>query len=77
MSGWLIPCPSSTRVFIQRRRRASLAPKVFEVGTYVTNPVTRHWSVQAANARGLENLAPGTLLYGDSDRRRGLSIRLA
>jgi len=29
------------------------------VGTFVTNPITRHWSVHAASARGLDELAPG------------------
>jgi alkanesulfonate monooxygenase SsuD/methylene tetrahydromethanopterin reductase-like flavin-dependent oxidoreductase (luciferase family) len=34
------------------------------VGPYVTNPVTRHWSVHAATARALEELAPGRFYIG-------------
>ena len=34
------------------------------VGTYVTNPVTRHWSVHSATARGLNELAPSRFFLG-------------
>jgi alkanesulfonate monooxygenase SsuD/methylene tetrahydromethanopterin reductase-like flavin-dependent oxidoreductase (luciferase family) len=34
------------------------------VGTFVTNPVTRHWSVHAGTAQGLEELAPGRFFMG-------------
>jgi len=34
------------------------------VGPYVTNPVTRHWSVHAATARALDELAPGRFYAG-------------
>lgn len=34
------------------------------VGTLVTNPVTRHWSVQAAAVRTLDELAPGRVFMG-------------
>jgi alkanesulfonate monooxygenase SsuD/methylene tetrahydromethanopterin reductase-like flavin-dependent oxidoreductase (luciferase family) len=34
------------------------------VGPYVTNPVTRHWSIHCANARAFEELAPGRFFLG-------------
>lgn len=34
------------------------------VGTFVTNPVTRHWSVQAAGFRALEEIGPGRMFMG-------------
>lgn len=34
------------------------------VGPYVTNPVTRHWSVHAGTARAHEELAPGRVFAG-------------
>jgi alkanesulfonate monooxygenase SsuD/methylene tetrahydromethanopterin reductase-like flavin-dependent oxidoreductase (luciferase family) len=34
------------------------------VGPYVTNPVSRHWSVHGANARAFEELAPGRFFLG-------------
>jgi alkanesulfonate monooxygenase SsuD/methylene tetrahydromethanopterin reductase-like flavin-dependent oxidoreductase (luciferase family) len=34
------------------------------VGPYVTNPVTRHWSIHLANARAFEELAPGRFFLG-------------
>jgi alkanesulfonate monooxygenase SsuD/methylene tetrahydromethanopterin reductase-like flavin-dependent oxidoreductase (luciferase family) len=34
------------------------------VGPYVTNPVSRHWSVHTANARAFEELAPGRFFLG-------------
>jgi alkanesulfonate monooxygenase SsuD/methylene tetrahydromethanopterin reductase-like flavin-dependent oxidoreductase (luciferase family) len=43
---------------------ALLGTKRISVGTYVTNPVTRHWSVQGATARGLDELAPGRFFLG-------------
>lgn len=41
-----------------------LGTERLSVSTYVTNPVTRHWSVHAASARGLEELAPGRFVLG-------------
>ena len=34
------------------------------VGPYVTNPVSRHWSIHLANARAFEELAPGRFFLG-------------
>jgi alkanesulfonate monooxygenase SsuD/methylene tetrahydromethanopterin reductase-like flavin-dependent oxidoreductase (luciferase family) len=34
------------------------------VGPYVTNPVSRHWSVHGATARAFEELAPGRFFLG-------------
>jgi|GEM_PF-2052731 len=34
------------------------------IGPYVTNPVTRHWSVHAGTARALEEIAPGRFFVG-------------
>jgi alkanesulfonate monooxygenase SsuD/methylene tetrahydromethanopterin reductase-like flavin-dependent oxidoreductase (luciferase family) len=34
------------------------------VGAIVTNPVTRHWTVHAAAARALDELAPGRFVLG-------------
>jgi alkanesulfonate monooxygenase SsuD/methylene tetrahydromethanopterin reductase-like flavin-dependent oxidoreductase (luciferase family) len=41
-----------------------LQTAAISVGTYVTNPVTRHWSVHSMSARGLEELAPGRFFLG-------------
>jgi len=41
-----------------------LGTERLSVGTFVTNPVTRHWSVHAACAKGLEELAPGRFFLG-------------
>jgi alkanesulfonate monooxygenase SsuD/methylene tetrahydromethanopterin reductase-like flavin-dependent oxidoreductase (luciferase family) len=35
-----------------------------QVGPYVTNPVSRHWSVHGATARAFEELAPGRFFLG-------------
>ena len=40
------------------------ATSSIRVGTCVTNPVTRHWSVQASAMRTLEQLAPGRSFMG-------------
>lgn len=36
-----------------------VATNRLHVGPFVTNPVTRHWSVHAADARAFEDFAPG------------------
>jgi alkanesulfonate monooxygenase SsuD/methylene tetrahydromethanopterin reductase-like flavin-dependent oxidoreductase (luciferase family) len=41
-----------------------LATSTLRVGTYVTNPVSRHWSVHGSNARALDDLAPGRFFLG-------------
>jgi alkanesulfonate monooxygenase SsuD/methylene tetrahydromethanopterin reductase-like flavin-dependent oxidoreductase (luciferase family) len=40
------------------------ATSALRVGTLVTNPVTRHWSVQAAAFRTHEEIGPGRLFMG-------------
>lgn len=45
------PYPAITAALLQTSK--------LSVGPYVTNPVTRHWSVAAGNARALDELAPG------------------
>jgi alkanesulfonate monooxygenase SsuD/methylene tetrahydromethanopterin reductase-like flavin-dependent oxidoreductase (luciferase family) len=42
------------------------ATERLHVGTYMTNPVTRHWSVHAANARALDDLFPSRFFIGMS-----------
>src|SRR5271156_3173412 len=41
-----------------------LSTQSLRVGPLVTNPVSRHWSVHAASARTLEELAPGRFFLG-------------
>jgi alkanesulfonate monooxygenase SsuD/methylene tetrahydromethanopterin reductase-like flavin-dependent oxidoreductase (luciferase family) len=41
-----------------------LQTKQIKAGPYVTNPVTRHWSIHGATARALEELAPGRFFLG-------------
>jgi alkanesulfonate monooxygenase SsuD/methylene tetrahydromethanopterin reductase-like flavin-dependent oxidoreductase (luciferase family) len=48
--------PAVTAILIRTAR--------IRVGPYVTNPVTRHWSIHAANARAFEELAPGRFFLG-------------
>jgi alkanesulfonate monooxygenase SsuD/methylene tetrahydromethanopterin reductase-like flavin-dependent oxidoreductase (luciferase family) len=43
-----------------------LATRRIRVGTFVTNVVTRHWSVHASNARALDDLDPGRFFLGIS-----------
>lgn len=43
---------------------AARATSEIRIGTFVTNPVTRHWTVQAAGFRALEELAPGRGFIG-------------
>ena len=50
------PYPAITAALMRTSRIA--------VGTYVTNPVNRHWSVHAGTARALEELAPGRNFLG-------------
>ena len=40
------------------------ATQRLQVGSTVTNPVTRHWSVHAAALRTLEQVAPGRSFFG-------------
>ena len=48
--------PAVTAVLMRTER--------IRVGPYVTNPVTRHWSIHTANARAFEDLAPGRFFLG-------------
>jgi alkanesulfonate monooxygenase SsuD/methylene tetrahydromethanopterin reductase-like flavin-dependent oxidoreductase (luciferase family) len=48
--------PALTALLLQTER--------IKVGPYVTNPVTRHWSIHGATARALEELAPGRFFLG-------------
>jgi alkanesulfonate monooxygenase SsuD/methylene tetrahydromethanopterin reductase-like flavin-dependent oxidoreductase (luciferase family) len=48
--------PAVTAILLQTTR--------IGVGPYVTNPVSRHWSVHLANARAFEELAPGRFFLG-------------
>lgn len=41
-----------------------LATDRIPIGPFVTNPVVRHWSVHAATARTLDELAPGRCFLG-------------
>jgi alkanesulfonate monooxygenase SsuD/methylene tetrahydromethanopterin reductase-like flavin-dependent oxidoreductase (luciferase family) len=41
-----------------------LGTERIQVGPYVTNPVSRHWSVHGATARAFEELAPGRFFLG-------------
>jgi alkanesulfonate monooxygenase SsuD/methylene tetrahydromethanopterin reductase-like flavin-dependent oxidoreductase (luciferase family) len=41
-----------------------LATERITIGTFSTNPVTRHWSVQGATARALDDLAPNRFFMG-------------
>ena len=43
---------------------AARATSSMRIGTFVTNPVTRHWSVQAGAWRALSELAPGRAFMG-------------
>src|SRR5436305_464093 len=43
-----------------------LATSSIRVGPFVTNPVTHHWSVHAATARALDELAPARPFLGIS-----------
>lgn len=43
---------------------AALATTTMRIGTFVTNPVTRHWSVQAGAFRGLAEIAPDRCFMG-------------
>jgi alkanesulfonate monooxygenase SsuD/methylene tetrahydromethanopterin reductase-like flavin-dependent oxidoreductase (luciferase family) len=52
--------PAVTAVLMRTNR--------IRTGPYVTNPVTRHWSIHAANARAFEELAPGRLFLGIGTR---------
>ena len=40
------------------------ATSTIKAGTFVTNPVTRHWSVQGSAFRTLDQLAPGRAFMG-------------
>ncbi|MBS1879344.1 MAG: LLM class flavin-dependent oxidoreductase [Actinobacteria bacterium] len=64
--GWLGICDSpylyaEPHACMQAAARATSA---IRIGTFVTNPVTRHWTVQAAGFRALEELAPGRGFLG-------------
>jgi alkanesulfonate monooxygenase SsuD/methylene tetrahydromethanopterin reductase-like flavin-dependent oxidoreductase (luciferase family) len=48
--------PAVTALLLETQR--------IQVGPYVTNPVTRHWSVHGANSRAFEELAPGRFFLG-------------
>jgi len=48
--------PAITALLLQSQR--------VKVGPYVTNPISRHWSVHMANARAFEELAPGRFFLG-------------
>jgi alkanesulfonate monooxygenase SsuD/methylene tetrahydromethanopterin reductase-like flavin-dependent oxidoreductase (luciferase family) len=43
---------------------AARATSTMRIGTFVTNPVTRHWSVQAGAWRALDEVAPGRAFMG-------------
>jgi len=64
--GWLGICDSpltyaDPHATIQEVLRSTTT---LRAGTLVTNPVTRHWSVQAGAFRTLEGLAPGRTFMG-------------
>jgi alkanesulfonate monooxygenase SsuD/methylene tetrahydromethanopterin reductase-like flavin-dependent oxidoreductase (luciferase family) len=48
--------PAVTAILLQTER--------LRVGPYVTNPVTRHWSIHGATARAFEEIAPGRFFLG-------------
>jgi len=48
--------PAVTACLLQTER--------ISVGPYVSNPVTRHWSVHGATARAFEEIAPGRFFLG-------------
>ena len=48
--------PAMTALFLQTER--------IIVGPHVSNPVTRHWSVQASTLRAFEELVPGRYFLG-------------
>ncbi|MEZ5076083.1 MAG: LLM class flavin-dependent oxidoreductase [Solirubrobacterales bacterium] len=64
--GWLGVCDSpylyaEPHACIQAAARET---EKIRIGTFVTNPVTRHWTVQAAAFRALDELAPGRGFIG-------------
>jgi alkanesulfonate monooxygenase SsuD/methylene tetrahydromethanopterin reductase-like flavin-dependent oxidoreductase (luciferase family) len=64
--GWLGIC-DSPYLYADPHAAMQAAARVtssIRVGTFVTNPVTRHWSVQAAAFRALAEVAPGRGFMG-------------
>jgi alkanesulfonate monooxygenase SsuD/methylene tetrahydromethanopterin reductase-like flavin-dependent oxidoreductase (luciferase family) len=43
---------------------AARVTSTMRIGTFVTNPVTRHWSVQAGGFRSIDEVADGRLFLG-------------
>ena len=64
--GWFGVC-DSPYLYVEPHaamQAAARATSSMRIGTFVTNPVTRHWSVQAGAWRALAELAPGRAFMG-------------
>ncbi|MBS1880212.1 MAG: LLM class flavin-dependent oxidoreductase [Actinobacteria bacterium] len=64
--GWFGMC-DSPYLYVdvhQAMLRAAQSSRRMRVGSFVTNPVTRHWSVQAAGFRGLQEEAGARAFLG-------------
>jgi len=64
--GWLGMCDSPF-LYVDpylAMQRVLLETQRLRVGTFVSNPVTRHWSVQAAALRGLQECGGSRVFFG-------------